>query len=91
MLPLQLQIEHQLARKHVQLQKLARDGLLKQSLHSVTKSSSGLIFVNIRAVSGQIFSKNPGKIRAKIRAKLKFCDVVVFLRFRARSTRYFAV
>ena len=32
-LPLQLQIEHQLARKHVQLQKLARDGLLKQSLH----------------------------------------------------------
>ena len=32
-LPLQLQIEHQLAREHVQLQKLARDGLLKQSLH----------------------------------------------------------
>ena len=58
---------------------------------SVPKYSSGVIFVNIRAVSGQIFSKNPGKIRAKIRAKLKFCDVVVFLRFRARSTRYFAV
>ena len=75
----------------------AQDNLKVIHLHpleriiSVTNSSSGLIFVNIRAVSGQIFSKNPGKIRAKIRAKLKFCDVVVFLRFRARSTRYFAV
>ena len=57
----------------------------------MTESSSGLIFVNIRAVSGQIFSKNPGKIRAKIRAKLKLCDVVVFFDLGARSTRYFAV
>ena len=46
---------------------------------SVPNSSSGLIFVIIRAESGRIFSKNPGKIRAKIRAKLKFCDSVVFL------------
>ena len=61
MLPLQLQIEHQIAREHVQLQKLARDGLLKQSLHSVTKSSSGLILVNIRAVSRRIFSKSGQK------------------------------
>ena len=58
---------------------------------SVTKSSAGLIFVNIRAVSGRIFSKNPGKIQAKIRAKLKFCDGVAFLGFRARSEHYFAV
>ena len=35
---------------------------------SVTNSSSGLIFVKIRAESGQIFSKNPGKIQAKIQA-----------------------
>ena len=28
--------------------------------------------VKIRAESGQIFSKNPGKLRAKIRAKLNF-------------------
>ena len=69
----------------------ARSMSYNHAMSSVTNSSSGLIFVNIRAVSGQIFSKNPGKIRAKIRAKLKFCDVVVFLRFRARSTRYFAV
>ena len=58
---------------------------------SVTNSSSGLIFVKIRAESGRIFSKNPGNIRAEIRAKLKCCDVVVFLRFRARPERYFAV
>ena len=45
---------------------------------SVPNSSSGLIFVKIRAESGRIFSKNPGKIRAKIRAKLKCCDFVVF-------------
>ena len=54
---------------------------------SVTNSSSGLIFVKIRAGSGRIYSKNPVKIRAKV----KFCDVVVFLRFRARSERYFAI
>jgi len=35
----------------------------------VTNSSSGLIFVKIRAESGWIFNKNPGKIRVKIRAK----------------------
>ena len=46
---------------------------------SVTNSSTGLIFVKIRAESGRISSKNPGKIRAKIRAKLIFCDYVVFL------------
>jgi len=46
---------------------------------SVPNSSSGLIFVKIRAESGQIFSKNPGKIRVNIRAKLKLCDFVVFL------------
>ena len=45
-------------------------GILASSRCSVTNSSSGLIFVKIRAESGQIFSKNPGKIRAKIRAKL---------------------
>ena len=39
---------------------------------SVPNSSSGLIFVKIRAESGRIFSENPGKIRAKIRAKLNF-------------------
>ena len=60
-------------------------------IFSVTNSSSGLIFVKIRAGSGQIFSKNPGNIGVKIRAKVKFCDVVVFLRFRARSERYFAI
>ena len=37
---------------------------------SVPNSSSGLIFVKIRAESGRIFSKDPGKIRAKIRAIL---------------------
>ena len=58
---------------------------------SVPNSSSGLIFVKILAESGRIFSKNPGRIRAKIRAKLKFCDSVVFLLFRARSDRYFAI
>ena len=47
---------------------------------SVTYSSSGLIFVKIRRAD----------IWAKIRAKLKFCDVVVFLRFRARPERYCA-
>jgi len=46
---------------------------------SVTNSSSGLIFVKIRAKSGRIFSKNPDKIRVKIRAKIKFRDYVVFL------------
>ena len=30
---------------------------------SVPNSSSGLIFVKIRAESGQIFSKNPGKTK----------------------------
>ena len=30
----------------------------------------------IRAVSGRIFCKIPGISRAKIRANLKFCDVV---------------
>ena len=35
----------------------------------------GTFFVKIRAESGRIFSKNPGKIRAK----LKFCYSVVFL------------
>ena len=39
---------------------------------SVPNSSSGLIFVKMRAESGRNFSKNPGKIRAKIRAKLNF-------------------
>ena len=39
---------------------------------SVANSSSGLIFVKICAESGRIFSKKPGKVRAKIRAKLKF-------------------
>ena len=39
---------------------------------SATNYSSGLIFVKIRAESGRIFSENPGKIRAKIRAKLNF-------------------
>ena len=51
-------------------------GLLKalsgESKCSVPNSSSGLIFVKIRAESGRIFSENPGKIRAKIRAKLNF-------------------
>ena len=42
------------------------------SIDSVLNSSSGLLFVKIRAESGRIFSKNPGKIRAKIRAKLNF-------------------
>ena len=32
---------------------------------SATNSSSGLIVVKIRAESGRIFNKNPGKIRAK--------------------------
>ena len=40
--------------------------------YSVPNSSSGLLFVKIRAETGRIFSKNPGKIRAKIRAKLNF-------------------
>ena len=52
-------------------------------LCSVTNSLSGLIFVKIRAESKRIFSKNPGKI--------KFCDSVIYLWFRARSDRYFAV
>ena len=39
---------------------------------SVPNSSSGLIFVKIRVESGRIFSKNQGKIRVKIRAKLNF-------------------
>ena len=52
-------------------------------LCSVTNSLSGLIFVKIRAESKQIFSKNPGKT--------KFCDSVIYLWFRARSDRYFAV
>ena len=50
----------------------------KGRIFSATNSSSGLIFVKIRAESGRIFNKNPGKIRAKIRAKLIFCDYVVF-------------
>ena len=48
-------------------------------ISSVPNSSSGLIFVKIRAESGQMFSKNPGKIRVNIWAKLKLCDLVVFL------------
>ena len=39
------------------------------NIGSVPNSSSGLIFVKIRADSGRIFNKNPGKIRAKIGAK----------------------
>ena len=39
-------------------------------ISSVPNSSSGLIFAKIRAESGRIFRKNPGNIRAKIRAKL---------------------
>ena len=57
------------------------------SFSSVTNSSSGLIFVKIRAESGRICSKNPGKIRAK----LKFCDFVVFLWFWACYGRYFVI
>ena len=45
------------------------------SIDSVTNSSSGLIFVKIRAESGRIFSKNPGKNPGET----KFCDSVVFL------------
>ena len=41
-----------------------------QQCTSVTNSSSGLIFVKIRALSGRLFSKNPGEIRAEIRAKI---------------------
>ena len=41
-------------------------------ISSVPNSSSGLIFVKMRAESGRIFSENPGKIWAKIRAKLNF-------------------
>ena len=37
---------------------------------SVTNSSSGLIFVKIRALSGRLFSKKSGEIRAEIRAKI---------------------
>ena len=47
-------------------------GIINHTVCSVPNSSSRLIFVKIRAESGQIFSKNPGKIRAKIRAKLNF-------------------
>ena len=39
---------------------------------SATNSSSGLIFKKIWGGSGQIFNKNPGKGRAKIRAKCLF-------------------
>ena len=46
-----------------------------------------LIFVKIRAESGQIFSKNPGKIRAK----LKFLWVCRLFVVSVRSARYFAV
>ena len=34
-----------------------------QYISSATNSSSGLIFVKIRAESGRIFSKNPGKTK----------------------------
>ena len=66
-------------------------GILASSRCSVTNSSSGLIFVKIRAESGRIFSKNPGKIRAKIRAKLKFLWVCRLFVVSVRSARYFAV
>ena len=39
---------------------------------SIPNFLSGLIFVKIWAESGRICSKNPGKTRAKIRAKLNF-------------------
>ena len=39
---------------------------------SVTNSSSGLIFVKFRALSGRLFSKNPGK-------NLGFCDCRFFV------------
>ena len=42
---------------------------------SVTNSSSGLLFVKIRAKSGWFFSKNPGEIQV--------CDFVVFMWFSA--------
>ena len=44
---------------------------------SVPNSSSGLIFVKIRAESGRIFSKNPGKIRVKLNFVILpfFCDL----------------
>ena len=64
--------------------KLWREDLPDHNAHpghhlgSVTNSSSGLIFVKIRAESGRIFSKNPGKIRAKIRAKLNFVILSYF-------------
>ena len=49
-------------------------------ISSVTNSSSGLIFVKIRAQSGRLFSRNPGEIRTEIRAKIlwlsPFCDLV---------------
>ena len=48
---------------------------VEKYISSVPNSSSGLIFVKIRAESGRIFSKNPGKNPGKT----KFCDSVVFL------------
>ena len=38
-----------------------------------------------------IFCKNPGAFLAKIRAKLKYCDFVIFSWFRARSECYIVV
>jgi len=35
---------------------------IQTDLGSATNSSSGLIFVKIRAESGRIFNKNPGKM-----------------------------
>ena len=39
------------------------DESMSNAVSSVPNSSSGLIFVKIRAESGQIFSKNPGKTK----------------------------
>ena len=50
-------------------------------------NSYKLIFVKIRAKYRHFFGKNTAVIRAKLRAKLSFCDVVVFMcTFRALLT-----
>ena len=48
---------------------------------SVPNSSTGLIFVKIRAESGRILLRFLAKIRAKPGQNLSFCEFVVFLWF----------